>query len=139
MPLPTRPCAFSNKRRRAWQRFLPGGHAGVPWGRCPRSPGESLSGHPPRRKSSLADHALLPRPVTGPHRLLVDLANGGQRQPIDELDALWRMRGTLAVLDELDEARGRRLRSGSRHDKRTDRLAPFGVGDADDARMATSG
>ena len=75
---------------------------------------------------SLADLALLPRPIAGPHRFLVDLANGGQRQPIDELDALWRMRGALAVLDELDEARGNR--GEELLDKDQDGRTPFAPG-----------
>src|SRR6266480_4818581 len=78
------------------------------------------------------DGAVLAGPVAGPQGLLVDLADGGEGQGVDDLDGLGRLVGTLLLLDQGDEAGGVDGGAGPGDDDGGDGLAPAVVGDADD-------
>src|SRR5262249_21204676 len=73
--------------------------------------------------------------VTGPvfrsQHLLVDLADGGERQAVDELPRLGRVGAALAILDELHQRFGFRSLALLGDDQRRHRLAPLLVRHAD--------
>src|SRR5471030_1521261 len=72
------------------------------------------------------------RPVGGPQRLLVGLAERRYRDRVGEVDALGAVVGALALLHERRQLRLGDLRTRPAHDDGLDRLAPLLIRDADD-------
>src|SRR5260370_138621 len=75
-------------------------------------------------------HPLAAGPKTCLQHLLVDLADAGHRQFLDELDVFWRVRRTLAGFHEVDQLVRVRFCTVARDDHGGDGLAPFVVGHA---------
>src|SRR3954447_16026392 len=84
----------------------------------------------------LIDSAVAIAPEARAELLLVDLTERGERQCVDELQALRRMHRALAFAHEGDQLRLRHRRAGRAHDESRDGLAPLGVWDPDDRRGA---
>src|SRR5581483_12434609 len=73
--------------------------------------------------------------VPGPQLLLQDLAGGGDREGIDELERARLLEGGEALGGERDQLVRGRLRARLQCDDRVDRLAPPLVRDADRGRL----
>src|SRR4051794_15836485 len=87
------------------------------------------------RADGSADLAIASGPVLRPERLLVGLAECGQRDRVDEVDRLRRMYGALPVLDQVDELAGLDRRVRTAHDNGLDRFAPLLVRHPDDGNL----
>src|ERR1700728_1883056 len=103
----------------------------------------TLSASLPRTpRAASTHHPLAAGPESCPQLLLVDLADAGQRQLRNELDAFGRVSGPLSLLDEINQLLGRRWAVPSRDDESGDGFAPLVVGrthhgDHEDARMSS--
>src|SRR5690606_31167708 len=67
-------------------------------------------------------------PVAGALRLVVELAQSGDRQLVDEVDGLGRLYRALGLAHQGDQLLGADARAGPQHDAGLDRLAPLRVG-----------
>src|SRR5690606_17072876 len=79
------------------------------------------------------------RPVAGPQRLLVGLAQGADRDLVDEVHGLRRLNRALGFLDHPDELLGLDRGTGPELDHGLDGLAPAVVGHADDRHVGDRG
>src|SRR4051812_11554549 len=92
------------------------------------------SGRKPPHRPRSVDGARLAGPVTGPEGLLVDLADRGEREGVDDLHRLGGLVGALLLLDQGHEAAGVEEGAGAGDDDGGDGLAPAVVGDPDHGR-----